>query len=117
MRALHAAVMPAVDETTADDPLLRFRFEIPDCPPFVVTRPRLTALLERGDAPVTLVVGPPGSGKTQLVASWAAGARTTGAVAWITLDDDDRTCPFWTVVVGCVQFVVAVYGAQPNWRG
>ncbi|WP_255627020.1 LuxR C-terminal-related transcriptional regulator [Jidongwangia harbinensis] len=55
--------------------------------------------LSGSDAPVTVVVGPPGSGKTQLVASWVTEARASGAVAWINLEDDDRSCPFWTVIV------------------
>jgi LuxR family maltose regulon positive regulatory protein len=87
------------DEVTSGDPMLRSRFAIPDRPPFVVTRPRLLDRLRHSDAPVTVVVGPPGSGKTQLVASWATAAKASELVAWITLEDDDRACPFWTVVV------------------
>ncbi|WP_233624480.1 LuxR C-terminal-related transcriptional regulator [Actinoplanes sp. ATCC 53533] len=48
---------------------------------------------------MTVVVGPPGSGKTQLVASWVTDVKASGAVAWITLEDDDQACPFWTLVV------------------
>ncbi|MEU8234751.1 LuxR C-terminal-related transcriptional regulator [Actinoplanes sp. NPDC048967] len=55
--------------------------------------------LRHSDAPVTLIVGPPGSGKTQLAASWIAGVPRPGAVAWINLEDEDRACPFWTVVL------------------
>ncbi|MFB9356607.1 LuxR C-terminal-related transcriptional regulator [Actinoplanes nipponensis] len=79
--------------------MLRSRFTVPDRPPFVVTRPRLVDRLRRSDAPVTMVVGPPGSGKTQLVASWVSELTTTDPVAWITLEDGDQTCPFWTMVV------------------
>ena len=99
MRALSSITVSATDETVADDPLLRSRFEIPDRPPFVVTRPRLVDRLRSSDAPVTVVVGPPGSGKTQLVASWITETRPSGAVAWITLEPDDHACPFWTMIV------------------
>ena len=51
------------------------------------------------DAAVTLVVGPAGSGKTQLVASWVRGLPIASAVAWVTLEDDDQTDTFWAYVV------------------
>lgn len=67
----------------------------------MVKRTRLIDRLStRADVPLTLVVGPPGSGKTQLVASWVTGSTVDAAVAWVTLeDDDDQTCVFWTYVV------------------
>ncbi|PRY30855.1 LuxR family maltose regulon positive regulatory protein [Pseudosporangium ferrugineum] len=99
MRADSSVAIPVIGQATIDDPLLRSRFEIPDRPPFRVSRPRLRDRLRLSNAPVTMVVGPPGSGKTQLVASWVADEPAAGAVAWITLEDDDRACPFWTVVV------------------
>jgi LuxR family maltose regulon positive regulatory protein len=99
VRAVPLAISPATDGTATADPLLKSRFAIPDRPPFVVTRPRLVDRLRRSDVPVTVVVGPPGSGKTQLVASWATDARASGTVAWVTLEDDDQACPFWSVVV------------------
>jgi LuxR family maltose regulon positive regulatory protein len=90
-------------EATTADPLLKSRFAIPDRPPFVVNRPGLVDRLRRSDAPVTMVVGPPGSGKTQLVASWVTDAKASGAVAWVTLAEDDQACPFWTVVVAALR--------------
>src|SRR5687768_631837 len=90
---------PEINRATDADPFLGSRFSIPDRPPFVVTRPRLVDLLRRSVAPVTVVVGPPGSGKTQLVASWVTDAKAAGAVAWVTVDDDDQPCPFWTMIV------------------
>jgi LuxR family maltose regulon positive regulatory protein len=55
-----------------------------------ITRPRLLTALDAGsDARLTLVTGPPGSGKTVLLATWLAtrDARTT----LISLDPGDRT--------------------------
>jgi LuxR family transcriptional regulator, maltose regulon positive regulatory protein len=49
---------------------------------------------------VSLVVGPAGSGKTQLVASWVTSEWVNAPVAWVTVeDDDDRTGVFWAYVV------------------
>jgi LuxR family maltose regulon positive regulatory protein len=50
--------------------------------------------------PLTAVIGPPGSGKTQLVASWASSGRAPGPVIWITLEDgDDAPDIFWPYFV------------------
>jgi len=103
VRAVPFAMISVTDETTNADPLLKSRFAIPDRPPFVVTRPRLVERLHHSDAPVTVVVGPPGSGKTQLVASWVTELKASGAVAWITLEADDQACPFWTMVVAALR--------------
>ena len=95
-------VIPAVVSApvAAADPLMESSFEIPERPRFMVTRPRLlNAVSGSADAPVTLVVGPAGSGKTQLLASWATGMSANVAVAWVTLDDDDQVCTLWEYVV------------------
>jgi LuxR family maltose regulon positive regulatory protein len=95
------ATSAVTDAANAEHPLLRSRFEIPDRPPFVVDRPRLLRRLrEHGNVPVTLVVGPAGSGKTQLVASWVTDTTMTEAVAWIAVEDyGDHGGQFWTYVV------------------
>jgi LuxR family maltose regulon positive regulatory protein len=97
--AVRADSASMTDEISLDEPLLRSRFQVPERPPFVVGRPRLLDRISRSDAPVTMVVGPPGSGKTQLVASWVADTAVPGTVVWINLEDDNRACPFWTAVV------------------
>ena len=70
----------------------------------MVARPRLFALLDQGmQRPVTLVAAPAGSGKTLLLASWAAQA-SSGPVAWLSLDpadnDPDRC---WTYVLAALR--------------
>ena len=79
------------------DPLLASKFAVPEAPPFSVMRERLVVRLS--DAvrnPLTAVIGPPGSGKTQLVASWASSGRSPGPIIWITLEDgDDEPEVFW----------------------
>ena len=61
----------------------------PAVPGHFVRRPRLIALLhEDVAAPLTLVVAPAGSGKTMLLAGWAAEA--TVPIAWLAADEGDR---------------------------
>jgi LuxR family maltose regulon positive regulatory protein len=58
-----------------------------------VDRPRLLAALDRGlDAPLVLLSGPAGYGKTTLLLQWLA-ARSRPA-AWLTLDDRDDAASF-----------------------
>ncbi|CCH77636.1 putative LuxR family transcriptional regulator [Nostocoides japonicum T1-X7] len=72
--------------------------------------PRLAAGLVRrerlldgqlGSRPVTLVCAPAGSGKTMLVAAWAAEATVREEpIAWLSLvDGDDRPFEFWSSLI------------------
>jgi len=99
MHADLAVPLPECAFATAEDPLLESAFEIPEPPSFMVTRPRLLAAIAGPEElPITLVVGPAGSGKTQLVASWV-NSPSVHAVAWITLEDVTDVCAFWAYVV------------------
>jgi LuxR family maltose regulon positive regulatory protein len=82
-------------------PVLAAKFAVPEPPPFVVGRTRLLNRLTRGvDEPVTVVTGPAGSGKTQLLASWVLARAMGGTVVWITVErGDDEPAVFWTYVV------------------
>jgi LuxR family maltose regulon positive regulatory protein len=99
MRADLAVTAPVTGSAHRGDPLLESKFDIPERPRFMVPRPRLFERLHRSETPVTLVVGPAGSGKTQLVASWAASGLTGITAVWVTLEDEDRLGAFWTYVV------------------
>jgi LuxR family maltose regulon positive regulatory protein len=58
----------------------------------------LTGAVQR--APLTLLSGPAGSGKTTLAASWWNTRLEDAPVAWFTLDEyDDDPGTFWTYVV------------------
>ncbi len=72
----------------------------------VVERPRLFALLDgAADGAVTSIAAPAGSGKTQLLASWAA--RSDRRVAWLTLDRmDGDPLKFWSGVLLALRRVV-----------
>jgi LuxR family maltose regulon positive regulatory protein len=62
----------------------------PQTPAFALARNHLLRLLGETHAPVTLVVAPPGYGKTVLLAQWAR-RQPEGSVAWLSIDraDDD----------------------------
>ncbi|WP_244223993.1 helix-turn-helix transcriptional regulator [Streptomyces tirandamycinicus] len=59
----------------------------------LLDRPRLFRTLDTGvTRRLTLVVGPPGAGKSALLASWAR-SLPLGEPAWLTLDADDNHVP------------------------
>lgn len=76
----------------------------------LVHRPRLVHLLDGvADHPLTLVVAPPGWGKTVLLSDWYhAGSR---AVAWLSLDrEEGDPNRFWRYVVAALRTVVPGLG-------
>jgi LuxR family maltose regulon positive regulatory protein len=115
MRADLAVTVTGTHPATGSDPLLESKFEIPERPRFMVPRPRLFERLSwRSQTPVTLVVGPAGSGKTQLVASWTASESTDAATVWVTLEDDDGPdWAFWAYVVGALRRAGALTSRSP----
>jgi len=76
--------------------LANAKFVPPPVPRCYVARPRLHEALERGaGVPATIVVGPPGSGKTVAVASWLA-TRSDDAAMWMSCDGRDTDpATFW----------------------
>ena len=86
------------------DPVLASKIAAPDVPRLAVQRPRISDLLTRGTrwSPLTVVTGPPGSGKTMALALWAA--AEPGPVAWVALDRyDNRPESFWSYVVAALR--------------
>ncbi|GIM95947.1 LuxR C-terminal-related transcriptional regulator [Paractinoplanes toevensis] len=96
---------PVESRATGGDPLLQSKFAMPEPPSFLVARPRLTERLARGvREPVTLVVGPAGAGKTQLVAAWAADGKPGYPIAWVTLEEEDRQSDtMWAYLLGALR--------------
>lgn len=72
-------------------------------PSGLLRRPRLHSLIEDcTGTPLTLVLAPAGSGKTSLLACWAA--DTACPSAWLTLDEADREpAAFWAGIVAALQ--------------
>jgi ATP/maltotriose-dependent transcriptional regulator MalT len=78
-----------------------------------VTRLSLLDML-RGSGPckLTVVTGPPGFGKTTLLAEWAASAAGP-AVAWLSLDENDNDpARFFTYLAAAVQRVEPKFGGR-----
>ncbi|MGN6129988.1 MAG: hypothetical protein ACTHOK_06570, partial [Nocardioidaceae bacterium] len=84
------------------------RFAVPRVPAGVVARPALEQRREDGVARgMVLVTGPAGSGKTLLLASWAADRRS--APAWLAVEPEDGEPErFWARALAALQ---ARYGA------
>ncbi|CAN0333691.1 unnamed protein product, partial [Phaeothamnion confervicola] len=77
----------------------------PVSPTRLVERARLGAVLDEAnaaDVPLVLVSAPAGSGKSTLVAGWAA-AGPAGGVAWLQLEESDADpARFWVSVVAAI---------------
>jgi LuxR family maltose regulon positive regulatory protein len=87
-----------MNERAVGERLSATKLEPPSAPSGVFVRARLVDRVDAGvRGPLTLITGPPGSGKTVLASSWA---RTTDLpVAWVSLDARDATPRrFWSAV-------------------
>jgi LuxR family maltose regulon positive regulatory protein len=112
--------MPALLVTRAN-PLLATKLALPPARPSLVSRPRLVERLHQGqDGRLTLVVAPPGSGKTTLISAWlkqiadcrlqiadkatAPVANRQSPIAWLSLDDaDNDPTRFWSYGLAAVE--------------
>jgi ATP/maltotriose-dependent transcriptional regulator MalT len=86
------------------DPILASKITAPGVPGLAVERPRISELLARGTrwSRLTVVTGPPGTGKTMALTLWAAAEPRT--VAWVALDRyDNRPEAFWSYVVAALR--------------
>jgi len=73
----------------------------------VVARPGLFEVLG-GSARVTMVSGPPGSGKTVLLGSWISAAGVGDCAAWVAAGRDERDPQrFWLSVLGALRRTTA----------
>src|SRR5437899_11662748 len=86
--------------------LLATKFYIPVAPGRLISRPRLSALLEEGlTHPFTLVSAPAGFGKTTFLSSWARSLQAHDArLCWVSLDQEDNDPRlFWSYVLTALQ--------------
>src|SRR3712207_4325026 len=72
-------------------PLLAMKLHVPQLRPGWVARERLRGRIRTNGGGVTLLSAPAGSGKSSLLAEWAAGADC--AVAWLSLEPADADVP------------------------
>ena len=72
------------------------KFVPPNLPSHWVRRDRLDRQLSLAvQHPLTIIAGPPGSGKSVLLAGWAH-VWSNGVVSWLSVDEtDDGLAPFW----------------------
>jgi LuxR family maltose regulon positive regulatory protein len=111
---------PPVHELTAPVgngvALLASKLAPPDPAHATVLRRRLLAQLtqEVQRAPLTLLSGPAGSGKTVLASTWQRHQDTRQPIGWLTLDDyDDDPATFWTYVVAALATAGVRLSASP----
>nr|WP_030255229.1 LuxR family transcriptional regulator [Streptomyces violens] len=81
----------------------------------LVPRPRLVERLSAGVlGPLTVVIGPPGAGKSALLTQWAHTGTAPGPVAWVTCDDaPEPPGLFWARVTRALEVAgVAVPGGH-----
>ena len=87
------------------------KFFVADLPMWHVPRRRLHRLLKPTDSvSLTAVVGPPGSGKTQLIREWLA--TQTCRWVWISIDEHDDNAGAW---LGAL--IAALQHIHPGWGG
>ncbi|HEY4034618.1 MAG TPA: hypothetical protein VGL94_11705 [Ktedonobacteraceae bacterium] len=72
--------------------LLATKFYVPTTPGPLVSRPRLTSLLNESlKYPLTLISAPAGFGKTTLLSSWVHSLTARNfRLAWVSLDEEDN---------------------------
>jgi LuxR family maltose regulon positive regulatory protein len=94
------------------------KFTPPRLPSTLVDRASLIARLEIGSAPVTLVMGFAGAGKTVLMTAWLD-AHPERVAAWLSCDSWDSDAErFWTSVITALRRIAPDVGTDAlDWIG
>jgi LuxR family maltose regulon positive regulatory protein len=82
--------------------LVATKFYVPTSPGMLISRPRLSALLDESlKYPLTLVSAPAGFGKTMLLSAWTHSLPVSSpVVSWVSLDEDENDLQlFWTYIL------------------
>src|SRR4051812_10003374 len=85
-----------------ENQLLATKFFVPVAPGSLISRPRLSTLLNQSlERPLTLISAPAGFGKTTLLAAWTQSLPVDNSlIAWVSLDEEDNEPRlFWTYVL------------------
>ena len=95
-------------------PLLRSKLRAPANPDYFIPRQRLNDLLDQAvDCPLTLVIAPAGSGKTQLVSHWIDTSDVN--TAWLSLEEtDDNHTEFWFGVIAALEQLAPGCGVEAH---
>ena len=90
--------------------LLRSKLRPPVIPGYYTPRPRFDDVLGRVTSfPLTLVVAPAGSGKTQLLAHWVS--TTPVPTAWLSLEEmDNDPIELWTGIIAALEVLAPKCG-------
>ncbi len=88
--------------------LVETKFFLPHSRPGMVARPRLEEAFGVRRTRLTLLSAPAGFGKTTLLSAWMAAPRASAEpvrrVAWVSLDQADRTAEsFWAYVLTAIE--------------
>ena len=77
----------------------------PELPAVLVAETRAARMLSGPPAPITVLVAPPGAGKTVTLTSWLESTPTlAGRVAWATLDrNDNDVASLWTTLLAALR--------------
>src|SRR5579872_2569338 len=85
--------------------LLATKFFVPMTSGTLISRPRLTSLLDESlKYPLTLVSAAAGFGKTTLLSTWSQSLpEDNPRVAWVSLDEEDNQPRlFWTYILAAL---------------
>ncbi|HEX3642818.1 MAG TPA: AAA family ATPase, partial [Ktedonobacteraceae bacterium] len=85
--------------------VLATKFYVPVASGTLISRPRLTALLDESvKCPLTLISAPAGFGKTTLLSAWAQSLPARKPlVAWVSLDEEDNEPRlFWSYILSAL---------------
>ncbi|WP_029288302.1 LuxR C-terminal-related transcriptional regulator [Cellulomonas sp. HZM] len=97
-------------ERTGGATFARSKSAVPVASTWVTRADLLARLGQDPAAPLTVVLGPAGAGKTSLLGQWAA-TRDPCDVAWLTCDRGDVDARFWRAALRAVAAVRPGFGA------
>jgi LuxR family transcriptional regulator, maltose regulon positive regulatory protein len=106
----------ALSAAQLDAELLEDKLRVPRPGLAVLPRRRVGDLIDAGvSRRVTLMTGPPGSGKTVAAAQWAAAKPASLRPAWVSLDASDREPGrFWRYVTAALSSAGTMTASRPS---